>query len=103
MDVKFYTKGGRQMNHLQIYKDIDELNKISGYSEDAVRKTYSMAQNEELNNLSLERKNNRSKSGSKNKGSLVPNSHGQIEIAGVTLEPEDVAKLTTILSANHQA
>lgn len=50
MDIKFFSKGGRQVNTLQIYKDIDTLNQVGGYSEEASRKSYSMSQNEEILN-----------------------------------------------------
>ena len=41
-DVKFYSKGGRPGQSVQIYKDIDQLHQDAGYGEDAGRKTYSM-------------------------------------------------------------
>jgi hypothetical protein len=96
LDIKFISKGGRQLNSLQVYKDIDSLNKLSGYGDDAGRKTYSMSQNEEV----INRKTSPVKVNAPASGNLVPNSHGQIEIAGVTLEPADVAKLSNILNGH---
>lgn len=94
MDIKFMSKGGRQLNTLQVYKDIDSLNRLSGYADDAGRKTYSISQNEEV----ITRKKSPTKYNAPTSGNFVPNSHGQIEIAGVTLEPADVAKLSNILN-----
>lgn len=43
MDVKFLTKGGRQTQSIQIYKNIDALNQDTKNIEgDGGRKTYSM-------------------------------------------------------------
>ena len=37
VDVKFFSKGGRQTQNIQIYKDIDQLNKDNGYGQDGGR------------------------------------------------------------------
>lgn len=95
MDIKFKSRGGRQVNTLQVYKDIDSLNQLSGYHDDAGRKTYSISQNEEI--IGQKQKKSPTKLNGPS-GNLVPNSYGQIEIAGVCLEPADVAKLSSILT-----
>lgn len=46
MDVKFMTKGGRQTQNIQIYKNIDALNQDAKNVEgEGGRRTYSMKQN----------------------------------------------------------
>ena len=97
LDIKFYTKGGRQTQNIQVYKDIDQLNKDHGLTEDAGRKTYSMAQNtalqEEQKLASLQRQT---------EGKQPPRGgHGAIEIAGVQLGADDVGKLSNILDGRH--
>jgi hypothetical protein len=46
--VRFFTKGGRQTQDLEMYKDIDQLHRDAGLTDDNGFKTYSMRDNEEV-------------------------------------------------------
>ena len=90
MDVQFFSKGGRSTQSIQIYKDIDQL---TGTQESG-RSTYSIKQNrfevdKDLQKQKMRKERNEVYSGTKG--------YGQIQIAGVMLEPADVQNLNRIL------
>lgn len=83
LDVQFLTKGGRQTQYIQIYKDIDELGK-QATSGKGLPADYSMKQNRFLQ---PSKPKSRSRSGSRKRSKDARSDgdpvqgHGEIDIA----------------------
>ena len=93
-EVQFYSKGGRSTQNVQIYKDIDQL---PGNMENG-RSNYSMKQNRFEVDQEVQKQKQRKEMIDLYAGKK---GHGQIEIAGVQLEQNDVAKLNSIIDGQY--